>query len=60
MRLTSLKELWLAKTKVSDPGRSLKPLLSRSPVPARIAVWASSAAMPMFSPSQTGAEWRNG
>jgi hypothetical protein len=27
-----------AKTKVSEPGRSLKPLLSKRPVPARIAV----------------------
>src|SRR2546423_8909047 len=41
------------KTKVSEPGRGLNALLSSNPVPARIADWARSAAIPMFSPSHT-------
>ena len=45
----------IVKTNVSAPGRSLKPVFSSRPVPARIAVWASSAAMPMFSPIQGSA-----
>ena len=40
----------MVKTKVSDPGRSLNALFRSNPVPARMAVCASRAAMPMFSP----------
>src|SRR2546429_472242 len=39
------------KTKVSEPGRGLNALLSSNPVPARIADWASSAAIPPVNPS---------
>src|ERR1700730_2483005 len=36
------------KTKVSDPGRSLKPLFNNRPVQARIVDWIRSADTPRF------------
>ena len=41
----------IANTSVREPGRSLKPLFSRSPVPARMSACARIDATPMFSPS---------
>ena len=45
----------IVNTNVIEPGRRLKPLFSKSPVPARITAWARMDATPMFSPSH-GAE----
>src|SRR5438067_2091343 len=49
----------IVKTKVSEPGRSLNALFKSRPVPARIAVCPSMAAMSLSAATQRSAYPRN-